>query len=87
MIDDDFYDFLTANSTYLPDDVDWFKPVRLNTKSGCTGHIRESLGTHGRMKCSFSSMLKQQDTIMLPLYKRVFPKFDNTQSTDNRAVF
>lgn len=33
------------------------------------------VGTHGHMKCVFDSQLKSQDTILLSLYKRVFPKW------------
>lgn len=32
-------------------------------------------GTHGHMKCTFNGMLKSEDTILLILYKRVFPKW------------
>lgn len=33
------------------------------------------LGTHGHMKCVFNGQLKSQDTILMNLYKRVFPKW------------
>lgn len=33
------------------------------------------VGTHGHMKCVFNGQLKSQDTILMNLYKRVFPKW------------
>ncbi|XP_045493306.1 pre-rRNA-processing protein TSR1 homolog [Colias croceus] len=58
------------------DDVLYFKPCKLRTKYGRTGHIKEPLGTHGHMKCVFDGQLKSQDTILLNLYKRMFPKWN-----------
>lgn len=34
-----------------------------------------SPGTHGHMKCTFDGQLKSQDTVLLHLYKRMFPKW------------
>uniref|UniRef100_A0A146LG16 Pre-rRNA-processing protein TSR1 homolog n=1 Tax=Lygus hesperus TaxID=30085 RepID=A0A146LG16_LYGHE len=60
---------------YNREDIEWFKPVELRTKYGRRGHIKEPLGTHGHMKCVFNSQLKSQDTVLLNLYKRIFPKW------------
>ncbi|KAG5893678.1 hypothetical protein JTB14_021974 [Gonioctena quinquepunctata] len=57
------------------EDIMYFKPCKLRTKMGRSGHIKETLGTHGHMKCQFDGQLKSQDTVLLNLYKRVFPKW------------
>ena len=56
------------------EDIAWFKPVELRTKYGRKGFIMEPLGTHGYMKCKFNAHIRSQDTILLNLYKRVYPK-------------
>ena len=56
-------------------DVKYFKPVEVFTKFGLRGHIKESLGTHGLMKCYFNDYIKSNDTVCMPLYRRVFPKW------------
>ncbi|XP_063621177.1 pre-rRNA-processing protein TSR1 homolog [Cydia splendana] len=58
------------------EDVIYFKPCKLRTKYGRTGHIKEPLGTHGHMKCVFDGQLKSQDTVLLHLYKRMFSKWN-----------
>lgn len=60
---------------YDPEDVKWFKPAGIITKHGLNGKIEASVGEHGTMKCLFNAPIKQHDTVCLPLYKRVYPKF------------
>jgi pre-rRNA-processing protein TSR1 len=56
-------------------DVRYFKPAELITKHGLRGHIKESVGIHGLFKAFFSGPIKQNDKVLLILYKRVYPKF------------
>lgn len=66
---------------YDPEDVKWFKPAGITTKHGLNGRIEESVGEHGTMKCLFNAPIKQHDTVCLPLYKRIYPKFDVSGSS------
>jgi pre-rRNA-processing protein TSR1 len=70
---------------YNPDDVKWFKPAGLFTKHGLQGHIIQSVGEHGTMKCLFNSPIKQHDTVCLPLYKRIYPKYVQLQSDGKKS--
>jgi pre-rRNA-processing protein TSR1 len=56
------------------EDIQYFKSVPLFTKSGRSGFIKDSLGTHGYFKANFDGKITSQDVIAMALYKRVWPK-------------
>lgn len=56
------------------EDVAWFKALRLWTKRGRSGFIKQSLGTHGYFKATFDGKIDPQDAVAVSLYKRVWPR-------------
>lgn len=69
----------TATIRYMffnKEDIEYFRPIKLRTRCGQMGHIKETLGTHGHMKCVFDGQLRSMDTVFMYLYKRVFPKWN-----------
>jgi pre-rRNA-processing protein TSR1 len=59
---------------FNPTDIEFFKSIPLFTKSGRTGFIKQSLGTHGYFKANFDGKLTSQDTIAMSMYKRLWPE-------------
>lgn len=62
------------------DDIEYFKSIPLFTKSGRTGFIKESLGTHGYFKANFDGKLTSQDIVAMSMYKRVWPEVSEAYS-------
>jgi len=58
-----------------PSDIKYYKPIDIFTKKGLRGNILKALGTHGIMKCAFNEQIGHDDTVFLPLYKRVYPQW------------
>jgi len=56
------------------EDVLWFKALKVWTKKGRTGYIKESLGTHGYFKAAFDGTIDPMDGVGVSLYKRVWPR-------------
>ena len=71
---------------FNPEDVRWFKPAMLTTKHGLQGNIIQSVGEHGTMKCLFNKPILQHDTVCLPLYKRIYPKFARDEESNEDLV-
>jgi pre-rRNA-processing protein TSR1 len=71
---------------FNPDDIRWFKPVELWTKSGRRGRITEPLGTHGAYKARFDGPVQQRDSVCMSLYKRVFPKWPAVQQQQQQGL-
>ena len=56
------------------EDVHWFRALRLWTRRGRSGFVKESLGTHGYFKATFDGRISPQDAVAMSLYKRMWPR-------------
>ncbi|KAI4137203.1 MAG: hypothetical protein LQ341_005241, partial [Variospora aurantia] len=56
------------------EDVEWFRALRLWTRRGRQGFVRESLGTHGYFKAVFDGCVGMQESVGVSLFKRVWPR-------------
>ena len=56
------------------EDVRWFRALRLWTRRGRSGFVKESLGTHGYFKATFDGRINPQDAVAVSLYKRMWPR-------------
>ncbi|TRY93455.1 hypothetical protein DNTS_005315, partial [Danionella cerebrum] len=48
-------------------------PFKINRRSAVVRYMFFNRGTHGHMKCVFDKQLPSQDTVLMNLYKRVYP--------------
>lgn len=62
-----------CNMFFNLDDIAWFRTVPLRTKNKRIGHITGTVGSKGNFKAVFNGIVRQQDTVCMYLYKRVFP--------------
>ncbi|ORY84383.1 hypothetical protein BCR37DRAFT_378409 [Protomyces lactucae-debilis] len=56
------------------EDIRFFKAIQLFSKYGRVGFIKEALGTHGYMKTTWDKQIQGLDTVLMPLYKRIYPR-------------
>ena len=56
------------------EDVAYFRALRLWTRRGRSGFVREALGTHGYFKAGFDGKVNSLDSVGVSLFKRVWPR-------------